>query len=118
MELARLRNGNRSGPYEYFQWGKYNHRKVTDIIKEDPMYIMVSVKDWLYLSPSQAELFLELYEGEIPENFIREFPSKEKILSRRENIVSSSFSGTDSTKSEQYSYETNKDIKPNLEFQV
>lgn len=73
MELARLRNGERSGPFEYFQWGKYNRRKVVDIIKEDPYYIMVAVKDWLYLSPGQATYFSQRWGGEIPPKFIKEF---------------------------------------------
>lgn len=96
MELARLRNGERSGPFEYFQWGKYNRRKVVDIIKEDPYYIMVAVKDWLYLSPGQATYFSRLYDGEIPLKFIREFPlnsPRVKNPSRRENNFSPGLSG-------------------------
>ena len=88
MELARLRNGERSGPFEYFQWGKYNRRKVVDIIKEDPYYIMVAVKDWLYLSPGQATYFSQRWGGEIPLKFIREFPLNsppgEKSVPKRE----------------------------------
>lgn len=72
MELNRLRNGERSGPFEYFQWGKYNRRKVIDIIREDPYYIMAAVKDWLYLSPDQATCFSSRYNGEIPPKFIKE----------------------------------------------
>ena len=55
-----------------FQWGKYNRRKVVDIIREDPYYIMAAVKDWLYLSPDQATYFSSRYNGEIPPKFIRE----------------------------------------------
>lgn len=72
MGLNRLRNGERSGPFEYFQWGKYNRRKVVDIIREDPYYIMAAVKDWLYLSPDQATYFSSRYSGEIPPKFIKE----------------------------------------------
>lgn len=71
MELNRLRNGERSGPFEYFRWGKYNRRKVVDIIREDPYYIMAAVKDWLYLSPDQATYFSSRYSGEIPPEFIK-----------------------------------------------
>lgn len=56
MELARLRNGERSGPFEYFQWGKYNRRKVVDIIKEDPYYIMVAVKTSFICPPVKQHI--------------------------------------------------------------
>ena len=84
------------------------------------MYIMVAVKDWLYLSPEQAEYFSLLYDGDIPPKFIRDFSPEQspnrKISSPSESKVSSGFSGTDPDRIEQCLYENNKDILPNWDF--
>lgn len=119
--MVQLRGGSRVGPLETFNWGKYNRVSVKDVIRKDPQYFMVAVKDWLDVSPDQATLFTLLYEGEIPQRYIKEFspdlsPALGEKLSRRESNVSLGKRVPDPDRIEQYLYESNKDILPNWDF--
>lgn len=100
---------DRKGPWKTFPFGKYKGRSVLDIIDEDLQYVMFTVKQFLNLSPRQAEYFYNKTGVDIPEEFIVE-DSPEKVI-----LVSESYQGFPS-KAEYFRYLSNMDIEPNYNF--
>lgn len=67
----------RRGPLTKFPQGRYINCRIGEVIEKDPRYIMVQVKEWLNLSPSQAEKFQQVTGGSIPEKYIVSPPKRE-----------------------------------------
>lgn len=70
---------NRRGPLTKFPHGQYVGSSVEEVIRKDPRYFMWCVKEWLNVSPKQAEVFEEVTGGgTIPECYvISPLPKKE-----------------------------------------
>lgn len=65
-----LTHKSRIGPLEVLDRGPYLGKKVEEVIKKNPLYIMSCIKEWLDISPLQAQVFRQVTEGDIPNKFI------------------------------------------------
>lgn len=111
VELVNCGPPSRKGPFIRFPHGKYQGRKVEDIIVQDPHYFMWAVKEWLDVSPTQALIFeLHTGGGEIPSQYIKE--NKEETSKIPE--VEESSPKVD--KRDEMIYNRNLDLVPNYDF--
>ena len=65
-----LTHKSRIGPLEVMDRGPYLGKKIEEVIKKNPLYIMSCIKEWLDISPLQAQIFRQVTEGDIPNKFI------------------------------------------------
>lgn len=73
VELVNCSPPRRKGPFTHFPQGQYKDRRVEDVIRVNPQYVMWAVKEWLNLTPSQAGLFEAVTGGGIiPDRYIVE----------------------------------------------
>ena len=86
----------REGPLDTLTRGAYKGKTVEWLIRNNPHYFMSCVKEWLDISPYQAELFTRISQGGvIPERYIKE---------------------GEWTARDTYLYNTNRDIIPNHDW--
>jgi len=90
----------RKGPFRKWPQGKYLGELVEDVIANDPYYFMTAVKEWLDISPYQADLFEEITGGgKIPDRYIKRVSEETKLQERDDKL-----------------YYSNNDILPNWDF--